>query len=224
MDPFKILGISRDATTSEIQSAYRKKARKHHPDTGGDAWAFQQVQQAYETILRSKSADKQTPGNEQQKPKPPETRAKSPEQPQRSQSSASPAPPFPQPTGKDQPSKDEADSKPNHWVRHLLTGELPLQNETTTFILVGVLDIFLTYMLLRFGAVEANPIANFFLARWGFNGMIAFKMVSIALVSVIAQVIAQFQMTTARKLLIYGTVVVGIVVLYSTLLLARTLA
>jgi DnaJ-class molecular chaperone len=31
-DPYKVLGLSRDATQEDIRSAYRKLARQHHPD------------------------------------------------------------------------------------------------------------------------------------------------------------------------------------------------
>lgn len=51
LNPYKILGIAEDATLDEIKAAYRERARRYHPDAGGDAWAFQQVQQAYDMLL-----------------------------------------------------------------------------------------------------------------------------------------------------------------------------
>ncbi|MGH7134514.1 MAG: J domain-containing protein, partial [Pirellulales bacterium] len=50
IDHYKILGVQRSASLDEIEAAYRDRALKHHPDRGGDAWAFQQVQAAYEQI------------------------------------------------------------------------------------------------------------------------------------------------------------------------------
>ena len=32
IDYYKILGVSKDANTEDIRKAYRKLARKHHPD------------------------------------------------------------------------------------------------------------------------------------------------------------------------------------------------
>ena len=55
-DYYEVLGISKKATEDEIKKAYRKLARKHHPDVNpGDKNAqkkFQEVQEAYD-ILRS---------------------------------------------------------------------------------------------------------------------------------------------------------------------------
>lgn len=47
---YDTLGVARDASQEEIKRAYRKLAMKHHPDRGGDAERFQELQAAYETL------------------------------------------------------------------------------------------------------------------------------------------------------------------------------
>jgi len=54
IDPRTILGVGAGASMEEIQCAYRAKSRKHHPDLGGDEWAFRMVVRAYE-ILKTTS-------------------------------------------------------------------------------------------------------------------------------------------------------------------------
>lgn len=53
-DPYATLGVSRDASDAEIKRAFRKLARKYHPDRNPDDSAaeakFKEVQAAYETI------------------------------------------------------------------------------------------------------------------------------------------------------------------------------
>ena len=72
MDPFEILGIDQDATDKEVKRAYRAMASKYHPDVGGDAWVFQQVHAAYESVLhqRSTSASSRNDGASQQRSEP----------------------------------------------------------------------------------------------------------------------------------------------------------
>ncbi len=50
LDPRTILGIGPDASLEEIHEAYRAKSKKHHPDRGGDEWAFRMVARAYEVL------------------------------------------------------------------------------------------------------------------------------------------------------------------------------
>jgi molecular chaperone DnaJ len=50
-DLYGLLGVPRDATPERIRAAYRKLARRCHPDVGGgSAEQFRALQQAYETL------------------------------------------------------------------------------------------------------------------------------------------------------------------------------
>jgi hypothetical protein len=51
-DPYEVLGVRSDSPSEVIEAAYRAMAKKLHPDVGGDADAFKQVQDAYERIGR----------------------------------------------------------------------------------------------------------------------------------------------------------------------------
>jgi len=49
-DHYATLGVNKNATQDEIKSAYRRLAKQHHPDLGGDADKFKNINQAYDVL------------------------------------------------------------------------------------------------------------------------------------------------------------------------------
>ena len=50
-DPYRVLGVAREATVGEIRTAHRRLAKQYHPDaTGGDTERFLAVQEAYQVL------------------------------------------------------------------------------------------------------------------------------------------------------------------------------
>ena len=50
MDHYSTLGIDRSASPEDIKTAFKKLAMKHHPDRGGDAGKFQELNEAYSVL------------------------------------------------------------------------------------------------------------------------------------------------------------------------------
>lgn len=60
-DPYKVLGVTRDASTDDIKKAYRALSRKYHPDANQNnpnkdaaEEKFKEIQQAYQQIIKEK--------------------------------------------------------------------------------------------------------------------------------------------------------------------------
>jgi len=49
-DYYKILGLSKSASADEVKRAFRELAHKHHPDKGGDAEKFKELNEAYQVL------------------------------------------------------------------------------------------------------------------------------------------------------------------------------
>jgi DnaJ domain len=56
IDPHKVLGVSAHATLQEIRDAYKLKAKRYHPDAGGEDWTFRVLVQAYEMLSSARVA------------------------------------------------------------------------------------------------------------------------------------------------------------------------
>ena len=49
-DLYELLDLPQGASTDDVKKAYRRKAREHHPDTGGDEETFKAVTHAYQVL------------------------------------------------------------------------------------------------------------------------------------------------------------------------------
>jgi hypothetical protein len=54
ISPHAVLGIASDASLQQIRDAYHTKAKKYHPDAGGEEWAFRILVQAYEILSQAR--------------------------------------------------------------------------------------------------------------------------------------------------------------------------
>lgn len=50
--PWEVLGLMPGADADTIEAVWRSKAKQAHPDTGGSAEAFKELQAAYEAVKR----------------------------------------------------------------------------------------------------------------------------------------------------------------------------
>jgi len=47
---YEILGVDKGADKEELKKAYRELSKEHHPDRGGDAEKFKEINEAYSTL------------------------------------------------------------------------------------------------------------------------------------------------------------------------------
>ena len=173
----RILDVSTHATDEEIHRAYRKLASTHHPDLGGDKEEFQKIQNAYEQLLSPQGKDARENryygaaavarqrNDELRKEKLRKSAAAAADsQPQKNASDREPDRRNDAVPTTEQLLHAAAERQRRH-SQSFITRKLPLQDQTTFFILINSLDIFMTYVLISLGAIEANPVANYFLQR-----------------------------------------------------------
>ena len=50
MNYYSTLGITKNASSSDIKTAYKKLAMQYHPDRGGNETKFKEISEAYDTL------------------------------------------------------------------------------------------------------------------------------------------------------------------------------
>lgn len=97
--------------------------------------------------------------------------------------------------------------------------EMRFQEHYVWLVFVGSLDIMLTWVILRNGGEEVNPVAKIVIDGWGLNGAIAFKFALTLFVIVACEAIARVRPTTARLLIWFGVLISSFPPIWSVFLL-----
>tara|TARA_B100001059_G_C17797387_1_gene563871 strand:- start:1369 stop:1740 length:372 start_codon:yes stop_codon:yes gene_type:complete len=113
------------------------------------------------------------------------------------------------------PTPDNSDDRPE------LTDvpEMRYQNAYIWFIFVSSLDIMLTWVILRKGGVEVNPVAEQVISAWGLPGAIGFKFALMLFVIISCEIVGRSRDALARKLILLGILISSFPVVWSTTLL-----
>jgi hypothetical protein len=87
-----------------------------------------------------------------------------------------------------------------------------------TYATLSFIDLYLTYTLVQNSGglvYESNPIANAWLARYGWAGLAVFKLAAMLLVACLAVYISFYRPQTADRILRFACCAVAFVVVYS---------
>ena len=100
---------------------------------------------------------------------------------------------------------------------------LPVRYPTLYLWLVFLssLDIILTRVILFFGGIEVNPIADLIIREFGVPGMTVFKFVIVAFVIVVSEYVGSRRRLTGRNLALAAVLINCVPVSWSSMLLAN---
>lgn len=69
MNPYKVLGVRKNASQKTIKAAYRELCKEHHPDKGGDTKKMAEIAAAYEILSnKGRRSDYDRTGNTSDSP------------------------------------------------------------------------------------------------------------------------------------------------------------
>ena len=91
------------------------------------------------------------------------------------------------------------------------------------FVLLGALDVMVTWVVLHMGGREANAFANWVLQRWQLPGMVALKFAAVVLVVIICEYVGNHHPRRGLRLIQLAIILYALPVILGIILVARAL-
>ena len=88
--------------------------------------------------------------------------------------------------------------------QNILILKLKFHTEYALFIVLNMLDVFLTMLIIGRGGVEVNPLARWFLMHTGKAGFLIYKIVLMLFVIALCELVARKRKRVARLLIWFG--------------------
>ena len=88
-------------------------------------------------------------------------------------------------------------------------------NAYTWFVLLGALDIMLTWIVLHMDGREVNVLADWILRQWALPGMVVFKFVLVMVVVIICEIVGRRSDRAGRRLAKLAVIITAIPVVLS---------
>jgi hypothetical protein len=97
-------------------------------------------------------------------------------------------------------------AEPRESIRWAIFEESRLQALASGLLLLGAIDLFLTFTLLRKSPAffESNPVAQWFFARWNMTGMVMFKFSTLAVAIAVSEIIERRRPGLGKFVLLIG--------------------
>jgi hypothetical protein len=101
------------------------------------------------------------------------------------------------------------------------------RRKLSLFVALALTDLALTWLLLKQaggGAYEWNPLASWWLARFGWGGLALFKLGIVGMIGLVSWIVSRHRPRVADRLLTFACAAHLAVIIYSSLLVPRVMA
>ena len=105
----------------------------------------------------------------------------------------------------------------------MLRQNVKYAQEYLGFVLLNLMDLFLTGYIFRFDGMEANAAAQGVIERYGLVGFVVYKFALVTIVVLVCEAVAKSNERLAKGVILFGCLIYTAVVIYEIALITHVL-